>query len=233
MKLKSSSRECWIGFLPLYHAYGQCFMILMATTLHIPVIIMKAFVFEEYLRIIQEHKVTKLQVVPPIMIMLDKRPEALKYDLSSVKEILCGAAPMSRDVQEVISRKFNVRLTQAWGMTETTCCGVSNSPGGLNPQGSIGQIVPNTEIKLLDDDGVEITTPNTRGEVFIRGPQVGLRYWRNPEASKDSFDEEGWFKTGDIAVINEKEYIWLVDRKKVSSPVHFTDSHSKCFSSRN
>jgi acyl-CoA synthetase (AMP-forming)/AMP-acid ligase II len=202
-------------------------MILMATTLHIPVIVMKSFVFEEYLRIIQEHKVTKLQVVPPIMIMLDKRPEALKYDLGSVKEILCGAAPLSRELQEVVSRKFNVRVTQAWGMTETTCCGVSNSPDGLNPPGSIGQIIPNTEIKLIDDDGVEVTAPNIRGEVFIRGPQVGLRYWRNSEASKDSFDKDGWFKTGDVAVINEKEYVWLVDRKKASGPYPFIVAQSE------
>jgi 4-coumarate--CoA ligase len=213
MGLKSSSQERWVGFLPLYHAYGQSFMILMATRLHVPVYVMKKFDFLTYLSIISTHRITKLQVVPPIMVMLDKRPEVENYDLSSVKEILCGAAPLSRELQDKLSKKLNLKVWQAWGMTELTNCGISNSPVGLNL--GVGQLVPNTEIKLMDDDGNEVTTPNTRGEIFIRGPQVALRYWKNEEATKDSFDSKGWFKSGDIAVVNEKEYFWIVDRKKV------------------
>lgn len=102
-------------------------------------------------------------------------------------------------------------------MTETTNCGIANHPSGMNPEGSIGRVIPNTEIKLVDDDGNEITKPGVRGEIYIRGPQIGLRYWRNLEASTDSFniDGEGWFKTGDVALLNKHEYMWLVDRKKV------------------
>jgi len=122
-------REAWLGFLPLYHAYGQLYTIAMAQKLQIPVYIMKQFQYEEFLRIIQTHKITCLQVAPPIMIMLSKRPETSKYDLSSVTDILCGSAPLSKELQTEISRKLDCEIVQGWGMTEVTC-GAIHVPGG-------------------------------------------------------------------------------------------------------
>lgn len=122
-------RETWIGFLPLYHAYGQLYAIAMAQKLQVPIHIMKKFEYEEFLRVIQQHKVTHLQVAPPIMVMLSKRPETAKYDLSSVTEILCGAAPLSKELQNEISKKLGCEILQGWGMTEVTC-GAIHVPGG-------------------------------------------------------------------------------------------------------
>jgi 4-coumarate--CoA ligase len=122
-------REIWLGFLPLYHAYGQLYTIAMAQKLQIPSYIMKQFQYEEFLRTIQDQKVTHLQIAPPIMIMLSKRPETAKYDLSSVTDILCGAAPLSKELQTEISRKLDCEIVQGWGMTEVTC-GAIHVPGG-------------------------------------------------------------------------------------------------------
>ena len=122
-------REVWIGFLPLYHAYGQLYTIAMAQKLQIPVYIMKAFQYEEFLRTIQTYRVTHLQVAPPIMVMLSKRAETAKYDLSSVTDILCGAAPLSKELQNEISKKLDCEIVQGWGMTEVTC-GAIHVPGG-------------------------------------------------------------------------------------------------------
>jgi 4-coumarate--CoA ligase len=139
-------RETWIGFLPLYHAYGQVsyriqatyeaivdksklYTIAMAQKLQIPVYIMKKFEYEPFLRTIQDQKVTHLQIAPPIMVMLSKRPETSKYDLSSVTDILCGAAPLSKELQNEISRKLDCEIVQGWGMTEVTC-GAIHVPGG-------------------------------------------------------------------------------------------------------
>lgn len=122
-------REVWLGFLPLYHAYGQLYTIAMAHRLQIPVYIMKQFQYEEFLRSIQTHRVTHLQVAPPIMVMLSKRPETAKYDLSSVTDILCGSAPLSKELQTEISRKLDCEIVQGWGMTEVTC-GAIHVPGG-------------------------------------------------------------------------------------------------------
>lgn len=122
-------REVWLGFLPLYHAYGQLYTIAMAQKLQIPVYIMKQFQYEEFLRTIQTYKVTHLQVAPPIMVMLSKRPETAKYDLSSVTDVLCGAAPLSKELQTEISNKLDCEIVQGWGMTEVTC-GAIHVPGG-------------------------------------------------------------------------------------------------------
>jgi acyl-CoA synthetase (AMP-forming)/AMP-acid ligase II len=128
-KAENRPREVWVGFLPLYHAYGQLYTIAMAQKLQVPVYIMKQFQYEEFLRVIQAHRVTHLQVAPPIMVMLSKRPETAKYDLSSVTDILCGAAPLSKELQNEISTKLKCEIVQGWGMTEVTC-GAIHVPGG-------------------------------------------------------------------------------------------------------
>ena len=122
-------REVWVGFLPLYHAYGQLYTIAMAQKLQVSCYIMKQFNYEEFLQTIQDHKVTHLQIAPPIMVMLSKRPETAGYNLDSVTDILCGAAPLSKELQTEISRKLNCEIVQGWGMTEVTC-GAIHVPGG-------------------------------------------------------------------------------------------------------
>ncbi|PVH95803.1 acetyl-CoA synthetase-like protein [Periconia macrospinosa] len=205
-------REVWLGFLPLYHAYAQLFTISMAQKLQIPVYIMKQFHYEEFLQAIQTYKVTHLQVAPPIMLMLSKRAETAKYDLSSVTDILCGAAPLSKELQMEISKKLNCEILQGWGMTEVTC-GAIHVPGGTaDNSGSVGQLDPNCECKLLDDEGNEVGDGQP-GELYIRGPNVCLGYWRNPEATKETLLEDGWLRTGDVAVCRNG-WFWIVDRKK-------------------
>ena len=115
--LKSGQKpnERWIGFLPLYHAYGQLYVNLIATKVQLPIYIMKQFVYADFLRHIQDHKITHLQVAPPILVMMNKRPETAKYDLSSLKGILCGAAPLAKELQNAVSRDFNVEIKQGWG----------------------------------------------------------------------------------------------------------------------
>lgn len=118
---KDHPPERWLGFLPLYHAYGQLWCMVMAIKLNIPIYVMKQFNFVPFLENIQKYKITHLQTAPPILVMLSKRPETSKYDISSVKHILCGAAPLSRELQNDITKRFNIRVTQGWGMTEVTC----------------------------------------------------------------------------------------------------------------
>lgn len=126
---KKSPLERGICFLPLYHAYGQLSVCLLAPKLQLPVYILKAFNFTEVLRVVQTYKITHLQVAPPVMVLLAKRPEIAQYDLSSLSHIVSGAAPLSRDLQNQVSEKFNVPVDQAWGMTELTCAG-SGAPLG-------------------------------------------------------------------------------------------------------
>ncbi|GKT65138.1 4-coumarate-CoA ligase [Colletotrichum tofieldiae] len=206
-------QERWIGFLPLYHAYGQLYAVLMAMKLNVPIYIMKEFRYEDFLFAIGKYKITTLQVAPPILVMLSKRPETARYDLSSVKEMLCGAAPLSRELQNECQRRFSVQINQGWGMTEVTCGGTMVPGGARDDNGSIGRLIPNCVCKLLDDEGKEVGFGHP-GELCIRGPNVCLGYWRNEAATRDVLDQDGWLKTGDIAVCNEDGYFWIVDRKK-------------------
>lgn len=209
--------ERWIGFLPLYHAYGQLYANIMVAKLRNQIFIMKSFVYADFLSIIQEKKITHLQIAPPILVMLSKRPETAKYDLSSVTDVLCGAAPLSKELQNDVMQRFGMQINQGWGMTEVTC-GAIHVPGGVkDDSGSVGVLDSNCEAKLLDEEGKEVSV-GERGELFIRGPQVCLGYWRNEEATKDSIDAEGWLKTGDVAICNDKGWFWIVDRKKVCFP---------------
>ncbi|KAL0934682.1 4-coumarate- ligase [Colletotrichum truncatum] len=210
---ESRPQERWIGFLPLYHAYGQLYTILMAIRLKVPVYIMKEFRYEDFLFAIGKYRITSLQVAPPILVMLSKRPETARFDLSSVKEVLCGAAPLSRELQNECQRRFKIQINQGWGMTEVTC-GAIHVPGGIKDDtGSVGRLDPNCECKLIDDEGREVGFDQP-GELCVRGPNICLGYWRNETATKEALDENGWLKTGDIAVCNKEGYFWIVDRKK-------------------
>ena len=184
----------------------------MAGKLGVPVYVMQTFVFEDFLAVIQKYKITHLQAAPPILIMLDKRPETKKYDISSVKNIMCGAAPLSRELQNTVQQNLNLSVVQAWGMTEVTC-GAIHLPGGRSDDsGSVGLLDPNCECKILDDDGKPVS-PGEPGELYVRGPNVCMGYWKNEKATRESLDSEGWLKTGDIVIVRDNMF-WVVDRKK-------------------
>lgn len=173
---------------------------------------MQKFVFEDFLGIIQKYRITHLQVAPPILIMLDKRPETAKFDLRSVKNILCGAAPLSRELQNAVQRRFKLNVVQGWGMTEVTC-GAIHVPGGRSDDsGCVGMLDPNCECKVVNDDD-QLARPGEPGELYVRGPNVCLGYWKNEQATRDSLDPEGWLKTGDVVVVRDNAF-WIVDRKK-------------------
>ena len=211
--IKVNVEDRWIGFLPLYHAYGQLNVCLLAVKLLIPVYIMRTFVYEEFLRTIQTYRITELQVVPPILVLMNKHPLTSKYDLSSVTKIGSGAAPLGRSLQNDCRERFNTNIGQGWGMTELTCAGCSVPSGLKDETGSIGCLLPNAEAKLLDENGNEVAT-GERGEIYFRGPNVSPGYWKNEKATRETMLEGGWLRTGDIGVTDERGWVWIVDRLK-------------------
>jgi 4-coumarate--CoA ligase len=221
-------QERWLGFLPLYHAYGQLWSISAACKTQSQVFMMRSFNFEPFLKNIQKYRITHLQTAPPVVVMLGKRPETAKYDLSSLKNILCGAAPLSRELQNEVSDKYKLSIVQTWGMTEVTCSCL-HVPGGADDRsGSVGIIDPGCAIKLVDDDGREVAMGG-RGEICVKGPNICKGYWKNETATAETFDDEGYLKTGDIAICNEKGWFWIVDRKKELIKVSFYLTSSDYF----
>lgn len=207
--------ERWLGFLPLYHAYGQLWSISAAAKTLSPCYFMRTFNYPSFLSHLQNHKITHIQTAPPILVMLAKRPETSNYDLSSLVNILCGAAPLSKELQNEVSQKLNLKVVQTWGMTEVTCSSL-HVPGGLDDRsGSVGYPDPNCTMKLIDDAGNEVPLDSDeRGEIHVKGPNVCQGYWRNEEATRATFDSDGFLRTGDVAVRGKEGWYWIVDRKK-------------------
>ena len=205
--------ERWLGFLPLYHAFGQLVTILMAAKLQRRVYVLTAFIFEDFLRAIQLHRITEVNLAPPVLVLLHKSPLTSNFDLSSLHDLSCGAAPLSRELQNQCTKKLNVNIRQAWGMTELTCGGIVLPPGLTDDTGSVGMLLPNETARLLDESGNEVLT-GQRGELYICGPNVSVGYWKNEKATVETMLPGGWLRTGDVAVANEKGYFWIVDRLK-------------------
>ncbi|KAI9679141.1 MAG: hypothetical protein M1822_007351 [Bathelium mastoideum] len=212
-KMASPGSERWLGFLPLYHAYGQLWSIVAAGKLLMPCYFMRSFNYVQFLKHIQQHRITHLQTAPPVLVMLAKHPETKNFDISSLQNVLCGAAPLSKELQNEVSDRFNLKVVQTWGMTEVTCSCL-HVPGGRDDRsGSVGLIDPNSEMKLLDDEGKEVVS-GQRGEIHVRGPNVCLGYWKNEEATRNTFDSEGFLSSGDIAIRSDEGWYRIVDRKK-------------------
>ncbi|KAL8728898.1 MAG: hypothetical protein Q9181_005187 [Wetmoreana brouardii] len=206
------SAERWVGFLPLYHVFGQIYFCVLAAKLQIPVYIMKSFDYKNFLHVIQTYRITQLQLAPPIMVLLAKRPETTQYDLSSLTDITCAAAPLSGELQNEVSKKLRVQINQCWGMTELNGGGTGYPLGYVDHTGSVGMLLPNCECKLVDDNGEEVNT-SAPGEIYFRGPNVCIGYWQNKAATRDAISSDGWFKTGDVAMTKDDKF-WIVDRKK-------------------
>ncbi|ETN43896.1 uncharacterized protein HMPREF1541_11027 [Cyphellophora europaea CBS 101466] len=214
-----------LGFLPLYHAYGQ--NVLIAGNFHQvkPTYVMAKFDFLKMLEYIAKFKVTDLNLVPPMAVALAKHPDVEKYDLSTINFMGCGAAPLGRDVAEQVEKRLNksrkeedyVNLRQGWGMTECTCSLLGwdiNQFAGTN---AVGEPNANCEAMIVDENtNEEITArgPDARGELWCRGANIMKGYWRNEKATNETLTPDGWLKTGDIAYVSESGHFFIVDRKK-------------------
>lgn len=181
-------------------------------------VIMSKFSLVHFLETIQLFRMTYLLVVPPVAILLIKSPLPSKYDLSSVKFLLCGAAPLGRDTSVQLENVFSspdVRTRQGYGMTEATCAVAIFAPDEYDPTHSgVGYLVANMQAKVVDDFGKTVGY-NEEGEALIRGPNIFKGYYNNDSATKEVWTEDGWFKTGDYVVVKPDGLFSVVDRKKV------------------
>jgi 4-coumarate--CoA ligase len=207
-------RAVGLGFLPMYHAYGQTRHGLSNVLLGIPTYIMRKFDFLSMLEYVQKYRVTALNLVPPVAVALTKRPEVKDFDLSSVEMAMVGAAPLDPATVDDFNKKFQgMRLKQGWGMTEITCSACGWDPNRTSEASRVGELNANIEAMIVDDAGEEVRV-GERGELLVRGPNVMKGYWRRPEATRETVTENGWLKTGDVAVRWDDGTLSIVDRKK-------------------
>jgi Acyl-CoA synthetases (AMP-forming)/AMP-acid ligases II len=167
---------------------------------------------EAILRLIQEHRCTVMPAVPTMLAMILNHPEVDKYDLSSLREVVCAAAPLPVDLAEGFMRKFGCRILEVYGMTENAGMATANRRSEPFRPGSAGRPYVNIELRIVDDHDNELPR-GQRGEIVTRGPTVMKGYFNRPEATAETLPGS-WLHTGDIGYLDEDGYLYIVDRKK-------------------
>jgi acyl-CoA synthetase (AMP-forming)/AMP-acid ligase II len=203
------------GVLPFYHIYGFVLVMMAGLCLGSKIIIFSKFELEPFLAAIQKYRIVKLWAVPPILVALGKHPLVEKYDLSSVKLISSGAAPLGIELADLVSKRLKARVQQGYGMTELSP--VSHMPSDNEPvisAASIGKLVLNMEALVVDPVTGIPQPPGKPGELWVRGPNVMVGYWNNAKATAETIDSQGWLHTGDICYVDEKGLYYVVDRLK-------------------
>jgi acyl-CoA synthetase (AMP-forming)/AMP-acid ligase II len=204
-----------MAVLPFFHIYGMVVIMMLGLAGGGTILVMPRFDMQEFLGAVQKYRVTVLPLVPPIVLGLVKHPAAAQADLSSVRLVFSGAAPLGEEMARELSRKLGCPVVQGYGMTEaspvTHLSPTRNAP--MKP-GSVGLIVPNTEVKIADVVTGADVTPGTEGELWIRGPQIMRGYLDQPEETAACLDRDGWYHTGDVGLVDPEGYFYIVDRTK-------------------
>ncbi|EPQ51344.1 acetyl-CoA synthetase-like protein [Gloeophyllum trabeum ATCC 11539] len=216
-----SGNDVMLGFLPFYHIFGLTGLLHHPLTQNAPLAIMPGFNPEAWCVNVQKYKITCMMVVPPVLVVLTNYPALGKYDLTSLNLMISGAAPLGAGlVKKVKDRLHSVGattdITQGYGLTETTPVAFLLPPKDcIRKVGSVGRLVPHLEARLLSEEDVDIDeTKEESGELWLRGPSIMKGYLNNVEATQNSITRDGWFKTGDVAQVDEDGYWYIVDRRK-------------------
>lgn len=174
---------------------------------------------EAMARTIHEHRITHSALVPTVLTAFVREPSLGQYDLSSLEVLIYGAAPSGGTlIQDAMALMPACGFTQGYGLTETTG-GVSAAPvrrhGDLDDRpGTVGRATANYEIRIVDPVTLEDVETGADAEVWLRGSQNALGYWNRPEETAANFVADGWFRTGDIGVLDTDGYLYLKDRLK-------------------
>jgi acyl-CoA synthetase (AMP-forming)/AMP-acid ligase II len=203
-----------IGVLPFFHIYGMTVIMNQGLRAGATIVTMPRFDLEQFLDLLEEHSVTRAYVVPPIALALGKHPAVEGRDLSAIRTIMSGAAPLGGELAEAVAKRIDCDVIQGYGLTETSPVTHVIRPDGENRPGSIGPPLPLTECRLVDPESGEDVGAGERGELWIRGPQVMAGYLNNEQATRETIDEDDWLHTGDIAVVDEDGFFTIVDRLK-------------------
>ncbi|WP_420638829.1 AMP-binding protein [Candidatus Poriferisocius sp.] len=209
----SRADDVVLAVLPFFHIYGM--QVLMNDQLRhgATLITMPRFDLAQALSLIERHRVTRFFAVPPIVLALAKHPVVADHDLSSLRQVLSGAAPLGAELAAEASARIGCEVVQGYGMTELSPITHATPPGNAKP-GSVGVTVANTEIRIVSPDAGDDLPAGSEGELWIRGPQVMKGYLNNPEATAATIVAGGWLRTGDIARVDDDGHVYIVDRLK-------------------
>ncbi len=205
---------CSVAILPFFHSYGQTVALNAALRSGARVVTLARFDLEAYLRLTQEHRATVAYVAPPVVLALAKHPLVEGYDLSSLRDLLSGAALLDAALAAACEARIGCRAVQGYGMTEASPVTHAVPTGEPDRPGSVGPLMPGMEQRIVSLETSAEVAPGERGELHVRGPNVMLGYLGNAQATRATVDEDGWLRTGDIAHADADGWTWVVDRLK-------------------
>ncbi len=213
--LPTGPEDRLIAVLPFFHTYGLGLLMGCALWCGAALVSMPRFDLEEFLRVLQEQRITRALLVPPIVLALAKHPLVASYDLSALELIGSGAAPLDPELERAVAERLGCPVVQGYGLTETTTAVCSTAGAPLGPrQGSVGVLLPDTEACILDPASGQDLGTGEPGELWVRGPQVMRGYLNAELATADVLDPDGWLRTGDLCRVDTDGYLFVVDRVK-------------------
>ncbi|AGP30295.1 AMP-binding protein [Corynebacterium terpenotabidum] len=204
------------GILPFFHIYGLTVLANAAVRLRAKLVAVPRFHLESFLSAHEEQGVTLTFIAPPVAVALAKHPAVVDHDLSTLRAVVSGAAPLDDGLARAVESRLGIRVYQGYGLTEAGPVTHLNTDDNLS-RGSIGRPVPGTEHKLVDPGTLdEIPVPveglSADGELWVRGPQVMVGYLGSDEATAVVLPGDGWLRTGDLARQDAAGHVYIVDR---------------------
>jgi acyl-CoA synthetase (AMP-forming)/AMP-acid ligase II len=205
-----------IAVLPFFHIYGMTALMNLPLQAGATIVVLPRFDLEQFLSVLERERITKVFVAPPVVVVFAKHPAVAGHDLSAVTSIVSAAAPLDAEVAGIAAERLGVPITQAYGMTEL-------SPGThlvpipqeeAAPPGTVGKLVPSSEARLVDVATGTDVAPGEEGEIWIRGPQRMLGYFGRQEETDTLIDADDWLHTGDIGIVDDDGWWFVVDRVK-------------------
>jgi acyl-CoA synthetase (AMP-forming)/AMP-acid ligase II len=203
-----------VAVAPFFHAVGLC--VVSAVTLRSggTLVTLPRFDLEAYLAAIETHRVTIAVVVPPIVLAMARHPAVSRYDLSSLRLVGCGAAPLGADLQQECARRVGAPVGQGYGMTEAVAAMTLFDPTLPVVPGSAGVLLPGMSARIVDPGSGEDVPPWETGELWVRGPSLMTGYLGRAGATAATIDADGWLHTGDLARFDLDGNLFVEDRLK-------------------
>ena len=203
--------ENFLCFLPLFHVNA---MLTCSFCLGVGsrIVLRKQFSATEFWPIVEEERINYWSAVPAVYQILLADKASSDYDLSSMKLGICGAAPLTEATMKSFEERFGIPILEGYGLTEATCVSTINPRVGERKVGSIGKALPGQQVRVVDEDGQPLG-PDEPGEIVINGDVVMKGYYNRPDETAETI-EDGWLHTGDVGVIDDDGFIFIVDRIK-------------------